>query len=166
MMRTAVVPMIAACGVVLNAYSARGVEPAGPTILGTFGAWTAGMYRRGQEDACYAFTLTTKSSRRPGKHRVGMITVSKRKGRAAGVVLSPGVPYPKAASTSLHVGRRGFAFSTAHNSAFAQDSPAVIEALAHGLTARTRRPGPTHHLERFDLRGFTQAYDAVTTACP
>lgn len=98
MIRTAVVPVIAACGVVLNAY------------------------RRGEQPACYALTLTTSSSRRPHKHRVGVLTVSKRKGHAPGDVLSPGVPYPKGANASLHIGRRAFAFSTDHNSAFAHDS--------------------------------------------
>ena len=141
-----------------------------PQPLGTFEAWTAATHHEADQLVCYAFTRVHASSAKlPGRGDVILSVTERPSGRDA-VALSAGYAYPPAAEARLQVDKASFALYTAQRSALARDGHAVVAAFlkSHAHEAQAHAPAPRHTqiTDQFSLRGFAQAYAAITKACP
>jgi hypothetical protein len=144
----------------------------GPTALGPnggkFGNWTAATYGSGADKACYAFTNATHSDPAIGKRGTVMLTVTERHGVHDEVTLSAGYTYPKDAKVTLSVNGQPTDFYTQGNTAFTSDGHGVVAAFRNGASAEAQGTGPHGHTvtDDFSLAGFSDAYNAISTACP
>jgi hypothetical protein len=139
-----------------------------PTSLGTFGDWTAATYGVGAKKACYAFTKAQASSEAiPGRGDV-LLVVTERKSGHDEVTLSAGYTYPAKPTVTLDAGGPKISFYTQGGTAFTTSGAAAITAFQQGssATARSSSPGGDTVIDTFSLAGFSDAYSAITTACP
>jgi hypothetical protein len=139
-----------------------------PTSLGTFGDWTAATYGSGPAKACYAFTKAQASSQMlPGRGDV-MLVVTERKAGQDEVTLSAGYKYPPKPTVTLDIGGPDIDFYTQGETAFTTDGAKAIMAFQQGAsaTAKSSIPGGGMISDTFSLAGFSDAYTAITTACP
>jgi hypothetical protein len=134
----------------------------GPVPLGSdggkFGDWTAATYGSGNAEACYAFTVAQASSPAlPGRGQV-MLTVTERPGAHDEVTLSAGYDYPRKPTVTLDVDDTGFT----------TDGGTAVTAFQQGATASatSSAPGGGNVTDVFSLAGFSDAYSAITAACP
>ena len=135
---------------------------------GQFGDWTAATYGSGDAKICYAFTTPQSSTPQiPGRGKP-MLTVTDRKGSPHEVSLTAGYDYPKNATASVTVGSQSFAFFTQQNIAFTTSGADAVAAFEAGNIATATGPGPHGHpvVDQYSLSGFSDAYKAITTACP
>ncbi len=149
---------------------AHPVRPAGnaPRSIGKFEDWQAATHQEGGQTVCYAFTRAAASTPAlPGRGDV-VLTVTQRPGGRDAVAISAGFAYPQGAEVQVTVEPGALAFYTANRSAFARDGRATVAAFGRGRQAVARSPGPRGAAvtDTFNLRGFTQAYQAVNRACP
>lgn len=149
------------------AFAAAPAAP-NPAALGTFSSWTAATYETGGQKICYAFTRPTSSAGVVPDRGQVLLSVTERPGVRDEAALTAGFTYEKDARVTVNVGGTGLAFYTAGNAAFARDGGAAVRAFKAGVTAIAHSPGP-HGVavsDTFSLSGFTDAYDAITKACP
>ncbi len=141
-----------------------------PRSLGNFEAWTAAIHHEGDMLVCYAFTRAHGSSTKIAGRGDVVLSVTERPSGRDAVALSAGYAYPPGAEARLQVDKMSFALYTAQRSAFARDGHAVVAALlkTHAREAETHAPAPRHAqvTDQFALRGFAQAYAAISKACP
>lgn len=141
-----------------------------PQQLGTFEAWTAATHHEADQLVCYAFARVHRSSAKlPGRGDVILSVTERPSGRDA-VALSAGYAYPPGVEVRLQVEKASFVLYTAQRSAFARDGHAVVAAFlksrSHEAEAHGPAPRHTQVADQFSLRGFAQAYAAITKACP
>jgi hypothetical protein len=130
----------------------------GPTALGPnggkFGNWTAATYGHGADKVCYAFTTATHSDPAIAKRGAVMLTVTERHGMRAKVTVS--------------VNGQPIDFYTQGDTAFTTNGSGAIAAFRNGATAEAK--GTTPHgpmvTDDFSLAGFSDAYKAISAACP
>lgn len=145
---------------------------AGPAALGPnggkFGDWTAATYGTGDAKICYAFASPRSSTPTIASRGKVMLTVTDRKGSPHEVSLTSGYNYPKDAKVSLAVGSKSFDFFTQDNVAFTSSGGDAVAAFEAGSTTTATGPGPHGHpvTDQFSLTGFSDAYKAITAACP
>jgi invasion protein IalB len=146
--------------------------PAGPVPLGTnngkFGDWTAATYGSGSSEACYAFTTAQASAPAIAGRGAVMLTVTERSAAKDEVTLTAGYTYPKKAVVSLDAGSGPISFYTDGGTAFTSSNTAAITAFQQGSTAiaKSSAPGGVTVTDNFSLAGFSDAYSAITAACP
>jgi hypothetical protein len=144
----------------------------GPTALGPnggkFGNWTAATYGHGADKACYAFTNATHSDPAIAKRGAVMLTVTERHGMHDEVTLTAGYTYPKDAKVTVSVNGQPIDFYTQGDTAFTTDGHGAIEAFRNGANAEAKGTTPHGHVvtDDFSLGGFSDAYKAISTACP
>jgi Invasion associated locus B (IalB) protein len=140
----------------------------GPKLLGNSGDWTAAAYGAGDAKACYAFTKAQNSTPALAKRGAVQLTVTERKGDRDEVTITAGYTYPKNAKVQLAVGDTKFDFYTQGDTAFTQDGAKVVNALEAGASASSHGTGPGGHVivDNFSLAGFSDAYKAISQACP
>ena len=117
---------------------------------------------------CYAFTRPTSSTPKlPGRGDV-VLSVTERAGGRDAVALSAGFAYAQDAEVEVSVDGVVLPFYTAGRSAFARDGRAAVGLFTKGRQASVRSPAPhgKSATDAFSLIGFTQAYAAITKACP
>ena len=120
------------------------------------------------QPVCYAFTRPIASAPAvPGRGDV-VLTVTERQGGRDAVALSAGFAYAPNAEVELTTEGVTLPFYTAGRSAFARDGKAVTSLFNRAHQAVARSPGPRGAAvaDTFSLRGFSQAYAAITKACP
>ena len=144
----------------------------GPTALGPnggkFGNWTAATYGHGADKVCYAFTTATHSDPAIAKRGAVMLTVTERHGMRDEVTLTAGYTYPKNAKVTVSVNGQPIDFYTQGDTAFTTNGSGAIAAFRNGATAEAK--GTTPHgpmvTDDFSLAGFSDAYKAISAACP
>jgi invasion protein IalB len=143
-----------------------------PSPLGSFGDWTAAVYyTAGGRKVCYAFTRATSSQ--PLRQEV-LLTITHRAGNSRDeVAIRAGRAYPHNAPAEVSLTAAGAAWTlyTDGDSAHVrpEDRDAMVAALRRGAEAVARGPGPGGRgtaSDRFSLRGFTAAHEAISQACP
>jgi hypothetical protein len=139
-----------------------------PTPLGTFGDWTAATYGAGAHKACYAFTRAQASSEILPNRGDVLLVVTERKSGQDEVTLSAGYTYPAKPTVVLDVGGPKINFYTQGQTAFTTQGVAAITAFQQGssATARSSIAGGGTVADTFSLAGFSDAYSAITAACP
>ena len=145
---------------------------AGPSALGPnggkFGNWMAATYGSGDSEICYAFTTPQSSTPAISGRGKAMLTVTDRQGSPHEVSLTAGYDYPKGATAGLAVGSQSFNFFTQKDVAFTTSGADAVAAFEAGNTAIATGPGPHGHtvVDQYSLAGFSDAYRAITAACP
>src|SRR4051812_12245093 len=140
----------------------------GPKRIGKWDDWQAATHLEAGQPVCYAFTRAASSSPAvPGRGDV-VLTVTQRQGGRDSVALSAGFAYAPNAEVELVAEGVTLPFYTAGRSAFARDGKAVVSLFGKARQAIARSPGPRGAAvtDTFNLRGFNQAYAAITKACP
>ncbi|WP_298215394.1 invasion associated locus B family protein [Acidocella sp.] len=162
--------LLAAC---ILALAPAAAWAAGPTPLGPnggqHGAWIAATYGSGDGKVCYAFTRVQSSKPAIQSRGKVMLTVTERKGSRDEVSIAAGYIYPKDAKVTLTVGSKSFDFYTDQDFAFTASGKDAVAAFQAGDGATVTGPGPRGKItvtDQFSLAGFSDAYKAITTACP
>jgi hypothetical protein len=140
----------------------------GPKRIGKWDDWQAATHQEAGQPVCYAFTRPTASSPSlPGRGDV-VLTVTERGGGRDAVALSAGFEYAQNAEVELVADGVTLPFYTSKRSAFARDGKAATTLFGKARQAMARSPGPRAATvtDTFSLRGFAQAYAAITKACP
>ena len=145
-----------------------GGEASGPTLIGTWGAWRAATHRVAGRMVCYAFTRVSYSTPVLAGRGDVVLTVTERLGGRDAVAISAGFAYPQNAEVMMEVGDAKLPFYTDKRSAFARDGHAAVAAFERGSHAAAHSPAPRNAqvTDTFSLRGFSNAYAAITKACP
>lgn len=140
---------------------------AGPKSIGIWDRWQAATHQEGGQIVCYAFTRAASSTPAlPGRGDV-VLTVTERPGSRDAVAISAGYAYPKDASAEVQVEGARLPFYTAGRSAFARDGRAAVAAFQKGREITVRASAPRGQVaDTFSLRGFAQAYAAISKECP
>ena len=147
---------------------ARAPESPARKSIGTFDDWQAATNVEAGQTVCYAFTRGKTASRKlPGRGDV-VLTVTRRGAAQDAVALNAGCAYGANASVAVQVDKLTVDFYTAQRYAFARDGLAVIAAFqkASSATAKSPVPKSADVTDNFSLKGFKQAYDAISKACP
>jgi hypothetical protein len=139
-----------------------------PASLGNFGDWTAASYGKGANKACYAFTTAQSSDPSLPKRGAVMLVVTERKTGHDEVTLSAGYTYPAKPTVSVTANGTNIDFYTAGQTAFTSSGADAVAAFEKGATAtaKSSAPGGVTVTDNFSLAGFSDAYGAITTACP
>jgi hypothetical protein len=151
-----------------HAAAARGTaQPQGPKAIGRFEDWTAATYDEAGQTICYAFVRASNSVPAiPGRPKA-VLTVTERPNSRDSVAISAGFRYAPGAEVTVQIEQSAFRFYTAGSSAFARDGAAAVAAFQRGRQVVARSPGPrgAQITDTFSLRGFSQAYQAISSAC-
>lgn len=141
---------------------------AGPKRIGKFDDWQAATHQEAGQPVCYAFTRPTGSSPAlPGRGDV-VLTVTERPGGRDAVALTAGFTYAVSAEVEVSTEGVTLPFYTSGRSAFARDGRAAVALFSKGRQAVAKSPAPRGQAvsDNFSLRGFSQAYAAISKACP
>ena len=139
---------------------------AGPKSIGKFEDWTAATHQENGQTVCYAFTRVQSSAPAlPGRGSV-VLTVTERPSGRDAVAIVAGLSYAPNATVTVQVDQTGLEFYTAGRDAFARDGKAAVSAFGKGSRAIARSPAPKEVTDTYSLKGFGQAYTAITKACP
>lgn len=138
----------------------------GPKPLGTFQDWVAATSSEGGQPVCYAFTRAKPAGQVPGRGEV-MLTVTQRAALRDAVSIAAGFAYAANAEVRVEAGSAGLDFYTAQRSAFAREGARAVAAFGRAAQAVAKSPGPRGAVtDSFSLKGFSQAYAAISKACP
>jgi invasion protein IalB len=161
-------PALALTVAALRPAIALAADTAAPTSLGTFGDWTAATYGAGAKKACYAFTKAQASSEIIPNRGDVLLVVTERKSGHDEVTLSAGYTYPAKPTVTLDIGGPKITFYTQGATAFTTAGTTAITAFQQGssATAKSSAPGGDTVTDTFSLAGFSDAYSAITAACP
>lgn len=138
----------------------------GPKSIGTFQDWQAATHTEGGQTVCYALTRAKTAGAVPGRGEV-VLTVTHRPNLRDAVAISAGFAYAANAEVKVEAGQAGLDFYTAQRSAFAREGAKTVAAFNRVQQAIAKSPGPRGPVaDTFSLKGFNQAYAAITKACP
>lgn len=139
-----------------------------PASLGNFGDWTAVAYGTGVKKACYAFTTAQSSAPALPNRGAVMLTVTERKTGHDEVTLTAGFTYPAKPAVTLSANGAKIDFYTAGQTAFTSSGADAVSAFEQGSSATAKSTGPDGAtvVDNFSLAGFSDAYGAITRACP
>ena len=141
-------------------------KPDGPKSIGTFQDWQAATHTEGGQTVCYALTRAKPAGAVPGRGEV-VLTVTHRPNLRDAVAISAGFAYAANAEVKVEAGQAALDFYTAQRSAFAREGAKTVAAFNRVQQAIAKSPGPRGPVaDTFSLKGFTQAYAAITKACP
>jgi hypothetical protein len=146
---------------------AAALADSGPVSLGNFGDWTAATYGVGAAKACYAFTTAQSSAPALPGRGPALLVVTERKSAHDEVTLSAGYTYPAKPTVTLDIDGNDISFYTQGQTAFTTNGAAAITDFQQGSSAKatsTAPGGPV--IDNFSLAGFSDAYNAITAACP
>ena len=140
----------------------------GPKRIGKWDDWQAATNQEGGQPVCYAFTRPSASAPALAGRGDVVLTVTERAGGRDAVALTAGFAFAANAEMEMSVEGVTLPFYTAGRSAFARDGRAAVGLFTKGRQAIARSPGPRGQAvsDTFSLRGFSQAYAAITKACP
>jgi hypothetical protein len=161
------IPLALALLAPLPAFAQSGPVPLGDNG-GKFGDWTAATYGNGNAKACYAFTMAAASDPDIAGRGQVMLTVTERPNAHDEVTLSAGYTYPRKAVVTLAVNSGTIDFYTKGDTAFTTDGGDAVTDFQQGslASATSTKPGGGTVTDNFSLAGFSDAYSAITAACP
>jgi invasion protein IalB len=139
---------------------------AGPKSIGKFDDWTAATHQESGQTVCYAFTRVQSSSPSVAGRGAVVLTVTERSSGRDAVAIEAGFSYAANATVTVQVDQAGLEFYTSGRNAFARDGKAAVTAFSKGSQAIARSPGAKEVTDTFSLKGFGQAYAAISKACP
>jgi invasion protein IalB len=141
---------------------------AGPKSIGKFEDWTAATHEEGGQTVCYAFTRVQSSVPTIKSRGPVILTVTERPSGRDAVAIEAGFQFAPNAAVTLQVDQAAHDFYTSQRNAFARDGKAVVASLEKGSRAIVRSPRPKEDpvTDTFSLKGFADAYKAITKACP
>jgi invasion protein IalB len=158
--------LLAPASALAQAKPAPAARPEGPKSIGTFQDWQAATHTEGGQTVCYALTRAKPAGAVPGRGEV-VLTVTHRPNLRDAVAISAGFAYAANAEVKVEAGPAVFDFYTAQRSAFAREGAKTVAAFNRGQQAVAKSPGPRGPVsDTFSLKGFTQAYAAISKACP
>ena len=158
--------LLAPASALAQAKPAPAARPEGPKSIGTFQDWQAATHTEGGQTVCYALTRAKPAGAVPGRGEV-VLTVTHRPNLRDAVAISAGFAYAANAEVKVEAGPAVFDFYTAQRSAFAREGAKTVAAFNRVQQAVAKSPGPRGPVtDTFSLKGFTQAYAAITKACP
>jgi hypothetical protein len=145
----------------------REATPA-PVRLGKFDDWMAVTRQENGGTVCFAFAYPSASTPKLNGRGRPVLTVTERPAGRDAVAFGAGFAFGADAEATLLVDQSNLPFYTSGRFAFARDGAAVAAALRKGRQATMRSPAPRNAqvTDTFSLRGFEQAYAAITKACP
>lgn len=139
---------------------------AGPKKIKDFEDWTAATNTESGQTVCYAFTRAKTSIPALNGRGPVVLTVTERASGRDAVAIESGFTYAANASVTVQVDQTGLDFYTSGRNAFARDGKAVVAAFNKSARAIARNPAPKEVTDTFSLKGFADAYKAITKACP
>jgi hypothetical protein len=142
--------------------------PGGPKQIGKFEDWIAATHQESGATVCYAFTRVLGSAPAIAGRGPVIITITQRPSLRDAVAMEAGFAYADKAAVTVQVDQTALDFYTDKRNAFARDGKAVAAAFAKGAKATAKSPGPKGVAvqDTFSLKGFSEAYKAITKACP
>ena len=156
---------------------AFGAPPAGwaqdrPRVIGEYSDWTAIRYREDGANVCWISSAPLETE--PTGVRRGDIYVLVTHRPASGVhdevSVYTGYPFAGGSEAVIEIGGREFKMFTEGSTAWARDAEAdkaLVQAMVRGsimLIRGTSQRG-TETLDRYSLRGFTAARNAINQVC-
>ncbi|GAB0114052.1 invasion associated locus B family protein [Acidisoma sp. C75] len=131
-----------------------------------FNDWAVAHYTQKGKRICYAYTQQLAVHHTGGACDVAVLVVTHAPPRRDRVVVSPCAAYdPNQPKLTMQVDQTGqFGFHAQGKYAYADRPAAAIAAFKAGNEVHMPAP-PGHMPERFSLRGFTAAYDALSHSC-
>jgi hypothetical protein len=140
----------------------------GPKQIGKFEDWIAATHQESGATVCYAFTRALVSAPAIAGRGQVIITITQRPSLRDAVAMEAGFAYADKAAVTVQVDQSALDFYTDKRNAFARDGKAVAAAFAKGAKAIAKSPGPKGVAvqDTFSLKGFSDAYKAITKACP
>jgi hypothetical protein len=169
-MRTAL--WFAALAVLLFGAPPVAVAQERPRVIGEYTDWTAIRFRENGETVCWISSAPLESN--PKNVRRGDIYVLVTHRPASNtldeVSVYAGYPFANASEASIEIGGREFKMFTNGQSAWAYDSDAdkaLVRAMIRGssMVIRGTSQRGTETVDRYSLRGFTAARNAINQAC-
>jgi hypothetical protein len=139
-----------------------------PHSLGRFGQWQAATRPEGDAVVCYAFTRAEASPQKITGRGDVVLTVTRRPRSHDVAAISAGFTLSGHEDAALQAGASKLLFYIAGRSAFARDNTAAIAAFGREGSVAVRLPGPRGIVaaDRFSLKGFAPAYQALKASCP
>ncbi len=139
-----------------------------PHSIGKFGEWQAATHPEGDAVVCYAFTRAELSQQKLVGRGDVVLSVTRRPRSHDVAAISAGMVLSGHEDAALIAGSTRLLFYIAGRSAFARDNKAAIAAFGHESSVAVRLPGPKGIVanDRFSLKGFASAYQALEKACP
>jgi hypothetical protein len=96
-----------------------------------------------------------------------MLTVTQRAALRDAVSIAAGFAFAANAEVKVEAGPASLDFYTSQRSAFAREGAKAVAALSRAAQATAKSPGPRGAVtDSFSLKGFSQAYAAISKACP
>ena len=140
----------------------------GPRRIGKWDDWIAATHQEAGQTVCYAFTRPSSSNPAlPGRGDV-VLTVTQRPGGRDAVAITAGFALPRDGEIQVAAEGATLPFYVSNRSAFAREGRTVVAAFEHARQATARFPAPRESVvtDTFSLRGFSQAYAAISRTCP
>lgn len=156
------------------AMAAAPSKDAGQKPLGTFGVWRTYSYTDGGNPVCYMVKEGQFPANKKFKRGASYLMITQRPGENSRDVVSysAGYNYKPASDVTAVVGKTSFDLFTDKTTAWSRDAKtdhALATAIAGGTTMKmTGSPasGPMGSVtDSLDLKGSTQAYQAIGVAC-
>lgn len=143
-----------------------------PSILGTFGVWTAYVFKESGAKVCYMSTTPSQTSPRAGRGDIYLTVTHRPKDKSYNVVSYAGdYDFKKKTQTMFRVDKnKALGLMPVADMAWGKDSAAdrqMIDLMARGGAAYVSGVSTkgTKITDTFSLKGFAKAYDALTKAC-
>jgi len=148
--------------------AAHGAGHGRPIPIGDFADWHAAAHKEGGVPVCYIFTYAEAPVAQVPGRGDAVLSVARRDGQRDSVALSPGFVLTGHEDAVLQAGPTKLLFYIAGRSAFSRDSAAAVAAFGHEVSVAAHVHGPkgTDIADRFGLKGFSAAYEAMLKACP
>lgn len=140
----------------------------GPRRIGRWDDWIAATHQESGQTVCYAFTRAAQSAPSvPGRGDV-VLTVTQRPGGRDAVAITAGFALPRDGEVQVATEGATLQFYVSNRSAFARNGRATVAAFERARQASVRFPTPRQSVvtDTFSLRGFSQAYAAISRTCP
>lgn len=143
-----------------------------PSILGTFGVWTAYVFKEGGTKACYMSTSPSNTAPRAGRDDIYLTVTHRPKDKSYNVVSYAGnYSFKKKTEPTFRVDKnKALDLTPVADMAWGKDAAAdrkMVDLMARGGAAYVSGVSTkgTKITDTFSLKGFAKAYDSITKAC-
>lgn len=141
-------------------------------IIGTYESWTASMFSDGKGKVCYLHSNPVKSAGKYKKRGDTYIQVTHRTKEKIRdeVSVTAGYTYRKDSSVTAEIDGQKRTLFTAGGTAWSDDAKAdraLVKAMRAGreLVIKGTSGRGTLTVDRYSLKGFTAAHNAINKAC-
>ncbi len=166
---------MAAFAVALGALLCMGSSPAraqDPTLLGTYGAWSAYAFKEGGNKICYMASTPEKAEGNYSKRDEVFALITHRPAEGTTNVFSyiTGYPYKPGSDARVKIGGTAFTLFTQDETAWAPDAETdnrlakAVRAGSKMVVTGTSKRG-TLTTDTFSLKGSSSAHDRISKEC-